>query len=94
MFIYHCSYAWQSLSDTTACFYKSGFNLGFCYHDHLRQLLTSFRLGSHKLEIEIGKINNVIIEHRTCEMCYMKSIGLEFFILSCVVPGTEVYYKT
>ena len=52
--------------------------------DHLRQLLTSFRLDSHKLEIEIGRIKNERRENRICKMCNMNVIESEFhFIIFC-----------
>ena len=67
--------------------------LDFIKSDHLRQLLTSFRLGSHKLEIEIGRINNVRRENRICKMCNMNVIESEFHFIMCCPMYRSVRLK-
>ena len=61
--------------------------------DHLRQLLTSFRLGSHKLEIEIGRINNVGRDNRICKMCNMNVIESEFHFIMCCPKYRSIRLK-
>ena len=61
--------------------------------DHLRQLLTSSRLGSHKLEIEIGRIKNVRRNIRICKMCNMNVIESEFHFIICCPKYRSIRLK-
>ena len=61
--------------------------------DHLHQLLNTFRLGSHKLEIEIGRINNVRREDRICKVCNMNVIESEFHFFMCCPKDRSIRLK-
>ena len=56
-------------------------------------MLTSFRLGSHKLEIEIGRINNARRENRICKMCNMNEIESEFHFIMCYPKYRSIRLK-
>ena len=51
--------------------------------DDIRKTMSRFRLGSHNLEIESGRYNNVAREDRKCRLCSMNSIESEYHFLLC-----------
>lgn len=53
-------------------------------NDTLRKHLSAFRLVSHRLEIEIGRHNNIPREQRICKICNMQQTESEYhFLLVC-----------
>ena len=53
-------------------------------NDSLRKHLSSFRLVSHRLEIEMGRHNNIPREQRFCKVCNMQQTESEYpFLLVC-----------
>ena len=68
--------------------YKKTFNmekyLQILSNDTLRKHLSSFRLVSHRLEIEMGRHNNIPREQRFCKVCNMQQTESEYhFLLVC-----------
>ena len=63
----------------------------FCFEDYLSKLqsnelrrnFTSLRLGSHKLEIESGRFQNIPRENRLCKLCQQGVVESEFHFLLC-----------
>ena len=53
-------------------------------NDTLKKQLSSFRLVSHRLEIEMGRHNNIPREQRFCNVCNMQQTESEYhFLLVC-----------
>ncbi|MES9881010.1 MAG: reverse transcriptase domain-containing protein [Sedimenticola sp.] len=48
--------------------------------------IASIRLGSHNLEIETGRFNNVIRAQRICKLCNMNCVESEYHFL-CICPA-------
>ena len=51
---------------------------------HLRKIVTKFRCSDHRLEIEIGRHNNIPRENRMCKVC-STDIENEMHFL-CICP--------
>jgi len=70
------------------CKYKTEFcfekYLDVITNDKLRKLLTSIRLCSHSLEIEVGRYYNIERDNRLCKLCNQNAVESEYhFILCC-----------
>lgn len=67
------------------------FKTSFCFeqyleknpNDKLRKHFTSIRLSSHKLEIELGRYNNVDRNYRICKLCSQNVTESEYHFLLC-----------
>jgi GTPase SAR1 family protein len=63
----------------------------FEFEDHLilisneatRKTLTRFRLSSHNLEVEQGRLNGIDRQNRLCKLCYQNVIESEYHFLLC-----------
>ena len=52
-------------------------------NEGLRKEMSCFRLGSHKLEIELGRYAGVERSDRLCKLCSCRQIESEFHFLLC-----------
>ncbi len=78
----------QNLS--TTCQYKHVFEMEFYVTaldaEKTIKHIASIRLGSHNLEIETGRFNNVIRAQRICKLCNMNCVESEYHFL-CICPA-------
>ena len=52
----------------------------------LRRIVSKFRLSDHKLEIEIGRYNNIPADRRLCKLCKSAQVEDEkHFLLQCPI---------
>ena len=54
-----------------------------CGPYYLRPALLRFRCSNHRLDIELGRHNNVPRQDRSCRFCKTPSIGDEFHAFKC-----------
>ena len=85
---------WQNSTRTCVkldyyCNYKTNFKfenyLRNIRDETLRKTLTRFRLASHKLAIETGRVQNIDRQDRLCRLCNINRIESEYHFL-CVCP--------
>ena len=55
-----------------------------CLPKHLYLNMIHFRAANHKLPVEVGRLNNIDLEDRKCNLCGRNTIGDEFHdLLEC-----------
>ena len=58
-----------------------------------RNILTKFRISSHKLEIEKGRYMNIPAEQRICRLCKLDVENEIHFLLECPSLGGRFWIK-
>ena len=69
------------------CRYKKEFKfekyLEILGNESTRKAMSCFRLSSHNLEIESGRLNNIDRENRKCKLCHLNTVESEYHFLLC-----------
>ena len=81
----------MSIDGMSKLFYYSRFKSNFEISEYIlkldndksRQTFAKFRLSSHPLEIETGRLKNIPRENRLCKMCIFNQIESEYHFLLC-----------